>query len=358
MNIFKYQLKTLIRSKSIIFWSLLFPIILGTFFNMAFSNLESAENFQKIKIALVGSDKSFESLIGNLEDLFEYEVLSLDDAKKALDDNKISGYYEINETITTHVKGNGTNSTIMKYVLDNYYIYTSVGMNIYEMKGVILKDISDNNFFNDISNAKVDNTVIYFYSLIGMVCIQAGSFGINAVSTNEANLSKKGARLSVSPTNKLFSLLISLLVALIVQYIELIVILSYFIFILGVNFGYIPQILLISLFGILAGISLGTVVAISNKKKENFKQALLMVFVMSCSFLSGMMAVQIKYLMETKFPILAKINPVSLVTDGLLSLYYEDTSRYFSNILSLFIFSFVMIVIAYSFARRKKYDSI
>ena len=40
---FKYILKALFKNKMLIFWTFAFPIILGTFFNMAFSNIENSE---------------------------------------------------------------------------------------------------------------------------------------------------------------------------------------------------------------------------------------------------------------------------------------------------------------------------
>ena len=54
---FKYALKTLFRDKMLIFWTFAFPIILGTFFNMAFSNIENSEKLEIIDIAIVDNDE-------------------------------------------------------------------------------------------------------------------------------------------------------------------------------------------------------------------------------------------------------------------------------------------------------------
>ena len=53
---FKYMLKTLFKNKMLIFWTFAFPIILGTFFNVAFSNIENSEKFDIIDIAIVNDD--------------------------------------------------------------------------------------------------------------------------------------------------------------------------------------------------------------------------------------------------------------------------------------------------------------
>ena len=53
---FKYSLKTLFRNKELIFWTFAFPIILATFFNMAFSDIENSEKLDIINIAIIQND--------------------------------------------------------------------------------------------------------------------------------------------------------------------------------------------------------------------------------------------------------------------------------------------------------------
>ena len=53
---FKYALKTLYKNKMLLFWTYAFPIILGTFFNMAFSNIENSEKLDIIKIAIIENE--------------------------------------------------------------------------------------------------------------------------------------------------------------------------------------------------------------------------------------------------------------------------------------------------------------
>ena len=66
-----------------------------------------------------------------------------------------------------------------------------------------------------------------------------------------------------------------------------------------------------------------------------------------------------KYIIDTNMPILNKINPASMITDGFYSLYYYDTlDRYWLNIIGILIFSGIMITLSYTSLRRQKYDSI
>ena len=66
-----------------------------------------------------------------------------------------------------------------------------------------------------------------------------------------------------------------------------------------------------------------------------------------------------KYIIDSNIPLLNKINPASMITDGLYSLYYFDTyNRFIFDIVSLIIFSLVMILLSIRGLRRTKYDSI
>ncbi len=72
-----------------------------------------------------------------------------------------------------------------------------------------------------------------------------------------------------------------------------------------------------------------------------------------------MMSVGVKDMINENAPFINYINPVALIMDGLYSLYYyDDYNIYYTSIIFLLIFSFVMMVLSYLFIRRKKYDSI
>ena len=127
---FKYSLKTLFKNKSLIFWTFAFPIILGTFFNMAFSNIESSEKLEIIDIAIVDNDDfksnevlktAFEELSdeNNKDRMFNTKYVSENEAKDLLDKDEISGYLLVDgEDNKIVVKQNGINETIFKYVTE------------------------------------------------------------------------------------------------------------------------------------------------------------------------------------------------------------------------------------------------
>ncbi len=375
-HIFINRLKVLTRNRSLVFWTLVFPILLGTFFNMAFSNLTSEETFNIVDIAVVNdsnykSNTNFSNIITGLsakgdDQIFNTKYVNLDKAKKMLDDNDISGYIYVNDDINLVINSNGVEQTIIKSVVDSYKQNISTVTNIYSYNqqntiDSIIADLNESvDYFKEKNADNNDPTVIYFYTLIGMACLYGGFWGTKTVNENEANLSKHGARLCVSPTHKFTALMAGLLAALIIQFGEVLILLAYLVFGLGVSFGnQLPYILLLTLFGCLAGVSVGCLVGVSNKKSENTKTAIMSTTSLLMAFLSGMMIIDLKILIQNDLPVLAYINPVNLITDGLYSLYYYDTyERFFTNIMFLGIFFIVISIICYMFMRRKKYDSI
>ena len=73
----KYEIKTVMREKDFILWMLLFPIILGTLFKVAFGSIyENAETFHTIPVAVVET-KENEVFAGMLTAMTEGEEPAL-----------------------------------------------------------------------------------------------------------------------------------------------------------------------------------------------------------------------------------------------------------------------------------------
>ena len=146
----------------------------------------------------------------------------------------------------------------------------------------------------------------------------------------------------------------------IVEMIGILIIFLYTIFVLKVDYGNnIPLVILLLSLGSLAGLNLGIAIGTLLKANETTKTGILISITMLFSFLSGMMGITMKYVIDTNVPILNLINPAAMITDGFYSLYYYDTlNRFYFNIISLIVFSIIMLAISYQGLRREKYDSI
>ncbi len=378
-HVFLNQLKIILRNKTLVFWTLSFPIILGFLFNLAFSNLNSAYVFEAVNIAVV-DDAQYQSnsvLSSTIKTLSEkgdsqvFETKYVNDetqAEKLLSDKTIDGYLKIkDDKPTVVVQGGGINQTIIKTAIDqtlemNNAVTSAIMHNPNLLHDKILDKISTSgDYMNDITNKSSDRTVLYFYTLIGMACLYSGFFGIVAVNQNEANLSKLGSRLCVSPTKRSTTLMASLMAGLAVSYIGQLLLYVFLAYILKINFGQNGwAILLIMLFGCLAGVTLGMLVSACNKKGENFKTGLLLGVTMFFSFLAGMMGTKsIKYFIDVNMPVLAYINPVNLISDALFSTYYFGLSgRYWTDLIALIGFIVVSVLLSWIFLRKRKYASL
>ena len=195
---------------------------------------------------------------------------------------------------------------------------------------------------NNISNKNLGYTMIEYYTLIAMAALYGGTISMNATNYKLANMNPVGKRTAISPVSKRKMILGSLLASYIVQLIGLSLLFIFTIFVMKVDYGdNLPLVILLGLAGSLAGLSLGIMISSLFKTNENNKDGILISVTMFWCFLSGMMGITMKYVIDKYVPILNKINPASMMTDGLYALYYYETKeRYFFDIISLLVFSF------------------
>ena len=388
---FIYAFKTLFRNKMLIFWTFAFPIILGTLFNMAFSNIENSEKLKIINIAIIQNENfenneafktSFEELSDedNEDRLFNTQYTTEEKAKELLDNGKIVGYMKLKDDkpILTFATS-GIDETIFKYVTEEIEQTTDIIKNLSETE--IQKEITDGNYnidygkiydnveelikednvrLKNISNSNLSYTMIEFYTLIAMTCLYGGMLSMVSINQTLANMSNKGKRIAVSPTKKSTIILSSLLASYIAQLIGLAILFVYTLLVLKVDYGNNNGlIILLAAIGTFAGLTLGTFVGTILKTNENAKTGILIALTMFWCYLSGMMGITMKYVVDKNVPIINQINPASMITDGFYSLYYYNTlDRYWINIISLLIFAFILIAISFFSLRRQKYDSI
>ena len=383
----KYSLKTLFRSKALIFWTFAFPIILGTFFKMAFSDIENSEKLDIINIAVINNEEFnndivFKNTFKELSDknsenyMFDIKYTTLEESKKLLEEEKITAYILFKDNnIDMSINKNGINETVTKYVIDEVQSKKTILTNI------ITKELANNNYevdYTEITNlvnsimnnskAKFINksrsnlsyTMVEYYTLIAMACLYGSMLSMYIINYILPNMNSVGKRVSISGVYKSSLITSCLIASYIVQIIGIAILFLYTIFVLKVDYGnHIGKVILLMLAGSLAGLSLGVSVSTIIKTNENAKTGILVAITMIMCFLSGMMGITMKYIIDKNAKILNIINPANMITDGFYSLYYYDTfNRYYFNIISLIIFSILMILISYSGLRRQKYDSI
>ena len=315
--------------------------------------------------------------------VFVTQYVSKEQADDLLKNNEITGYIlEGSDKTRIYIKNSGINETIFKNVIDEIYETSDLIENISKekVKELILnnpdkqfniniqliysKVISNYNNqqikINKINNNKMDIVMIEYYSLVAMACLYYSTFGLVTIDNILPNLSNKGKRITVSPVSKLSIVLSSFLASLFVALIGLSILFTFLIFALKVDFGSdLKAVLLLGLLGTLAGISTGMAIGILSKAREETKNGILISISMAGSMLSGMMGITMKYIVDKNIPILNKINPVNMITDGFYALYYYNgNSRFIFNIISLVIYTCIMLTITFVKLRREKYASL
>lgn len=377
-----YRLKCIVRDKQTMFWTLVFPIVLATLFNLALSNIGSAESFSKIKIGIVDNAEYRENTdfikvvdsvssadkSGNESNLFDVKYTSKIDADKLLNDNKIEGYIYFDNGIKLVVKDSGIDQTIIKSFIDDFEQTSStiaaiIGENPAALQNGLLDSISSRtNYLKEVPVGKSapDPVANYFYALIGMACIYGSFMGLKEITALQANLSPQGARVNMAPTHRLKLFLASMSAATTVQLLDISILLAYLTLIQKVNFGsQLGYIVLTCIIGTITGVSFGTCIASIIKKGEGLKIGILISLTMAMSFLSGMMYDGMKYIISTNVPVLSYLNPSNLITDSLYSLsYYNTYTQYFTDMALLCVFAAVFCAVTYLVLRRQRYASL
>lgn len=376
----KYNLKALFKNKGLIFWSFAFPIIMATLFNMAFGNWEESEKFTSINIGIVTNEyfdnniiakNVFNSLSDGDNKIFNITYASKDEVTNLLTDKKIEGIIEYtNSNPSIIINSNSVSSTIIKSVVDeietNNTIFSDLiksgkyaSNDMEEQVNKIIERINSTTInTKDISVKKLDIAVIEYYSLLAMTCLYGGFIAMSAISNSLASASSRGKRVAISPIKKSTAILSSLCASFIVQLIGALLLLIY-INIIGVNLHTnLISLFIITILGVLSGISIGLIVSVMINKSEDTKLGIIIAISMALSVLSGMTGVSLKYVIDSKIPFINKINPAAMITDGLYAVYYENSTRFLNNIISLIIFISLLIVISILYMRRKKYDNI
>ena len=126
-----YQIKRLIHKKDTLFWTLCFPVLLGTMFYFGFGNvMEDNEVMKEIPIAIVeqgevDTDADFVRVINELSGdsenaMFITKNVTEEEASVLLNQEKIKGYYRAGKEIELVVGGSDIQQNIMKQVVDQY----------------------------------------------------------------------------------------------------------------------------------------------------------------------------------------------------------------------------------------------
>lgn len=370
----KYEILQSLRVKDVLFWLILFPIVLGSFFKIAFNGIyEKTTKFSTVPVAVVENkeDEIFRSVMDGIENvdepLFKVTYTDEENALELLEKQDVFGIIWVDKEKSLSVSGEGIEQTIIKSFMEQYavqekIITDTVMTNPADLEKVISALDSEVKTNEDIplTEGNTDNLIQYFYNLIAMVAFFGSLTGLHIVIGSQANLSPLGARKSCSPTPKLITITASLLGSFVVQTICVAVCITYLAFVLKIDFGSrLPLVYLSGILGGYLGVAMGFMIGSFGRMSEGLKVGISMTVTMLCCFLSGLMTGNMKAVVAQHAPWFNKINPAALISDCFYCLnIYEDYDRYIEKNVTMLIITAVFIVIGFLLTRRRKYASL
>ena len=379
MHIFKYSFLSIFRKKSLIFWPLVFPILLGTLFKLAFGDLESANRFSKIPAAVCvtesgGSEYAvslFDGLSTGENALLSVNYMPPDAAEKMLADGKVDGIFTVDGVSLTltisrlNETDGGINQSILKSISDGYLQTVSTVKNIAEKSpenlASTLKSLTEpSERILKTSNVHTNFTSVYFYALLAMASLFGCYLGSAKALENRGDISARAARLGCCPRSKIKLILCDFAAALAVHFLEVMIVIGYVVFVLGIDFGdSIPLIILTSFMGCAVGVSFGMFFTSFVKANAKTIEGMLTGISLFMCFLSGLMVGNMKHVIEKNAPAINRINPAALLSDAYYCLaVYDNYTKYTRVMLTLAAFAAFFFIASAMILRRQQYDSI
>lgn len=380
LHIYKYRLKALFHDKMEFFWNLIFPLLLGTCFYAALSNItKNTETFETIPVAVVLEDSAQETFFKEMMDglsesvdgevpFFHVTYANQTQGEELLTEEQVDGLIILkNGTPSLTILENGINQTIIKNVLDKYIQTNEVitGMipeHLDKLEAVMDAVGSDVAYIRELplTHGNTDPVMDFFFALIAMTCLMGTTVGQYTAMHIKANLSPIGLRKVISPANRMAMILGDMCASLTLSAIGNAMLIVYLKYILKLEFGAgFLLIYVVALIGSLLSICIGMMVGFLPKLSENAKAGINIGITLFSGFLCGLMANGIKQLIEQTCPIINRINPGSLISDALYALNIYDTyEKYIQCLIIMLIMCTVSVFISLTIARRESYDSI
>ncbi len=376
-NMFASRLKCLFRDKTVIFWTALFPIVLAAMMYFAFGGFMEGGEMEPIPVAAVETvvserNEVFLSVFREAsqeagDPLFDLRIVEQEEALRLLQEREVDAIVEVGQTVTLKVLENGLEQSIVKSFLDQYLQTQHMLETLMQKTASLPGAFGEMNFVSQsftkevsLGGATPNLTLSYFYALMAMACLYGSFWGLRNMMDIQANLTPLGARRSIAPAPKWKVILSDAAASLVIQTIELLALLAFLILALQVDFGQqIGLVILTCVVGSMMGISFGSLIGAASRQSEGVKIGMLIGISMTCTFLAGLMFVNMKDIIARYVPVLSYVNPAALLADAFYSLYmFGAGSRYWMNIVVLLGITALFSFISYCIVRRQRYVSL
>ena len=376
-----HNIRLLLRNRGLVFWTLAFPILLGVLFKAALGGLMTTQSFDPVPVAVVDSQEyrlspyktAFDELSRGDDALVTVtSVATTAEGSSLLVDDHVAGVVEvIGDEASLTVATGGMDQTILTLLLDEIAqrvdMVTTLmademapGEDPQAVAAEIMDRLAESGFtLKDASPSSMDPLMAEFFSLVAMAALYGGMFSGTLLNYAQPQLGTVGRRIGVAPTRKSLFVASGIIASYVVEFVGLVLLVVVCRFLFGIDFGSNWGLtLVVASAGALAGLSLGVAVSALVRGGENMKIGVLIGMTMLGALLAGMMGGGLRYRVDATAPLVNKVNPVALITDGFYTLYYHPGSDgLWADLGILLVISLVLIGASMLTLRRQRYDS-
>lgn len=394
---FLVSVKSLVRTPSVIVWVLAFPLIMSAIFLFMFSGMRTDGVVDPVPVALVtpAGEKdgapagSFEQVVDALAEPGEGQLLDLrrvETAAEAADllaAGEVDGYFELADdgapaltvgsayTLSSADGQTAVNRTILETVASSYVQSRALLEEVGRHDPAALADpaaVADALGIQvaveqvQITHARPEEIVRYYYALLGMGALMASQAGMLAVAYAQPGVSALGARRAVSGTSRLRQLAGCVLGAWAVSTVALTLAFAFLRLVVGVDFGGREGLALVSVaVCALLATALGACVgALPIPAGISARSGILTALTCVLSLFAGLYgtaAMELADNLAHTLPWTSWVNPTKLVCDTFYALYYYTSLAPFAARLAACVAgALALLAVAGAIFRRQSYE--
>ena len=394
---FVVSVKSLVRTPSVIVWVLAFPLIMSVIFLFMFSGMRTDGLVDPVPVALVApADEKDDASAGSFTQAAEAlaepgkdQLLDLrrvgtaDEAEVLLASGEIDGYFEIASdgapaltvgsayTLASADGASAVNRTILETVASSYVQSRALLEEVAQRDPAALADpaaVTDALGIQvavervQITHARPEEIVRYYYALLGMSTLMASQAGMLAVAYAQPGVSALGARRAVSGTSRLRQLAGCALGAWAVSTVTLTLAFAFLRLVAGVDFGGREGLALVAVaVCALLATALGACVgALPLSAGISARSGILTALTCVLSLFAGLYgtaAMELADNLAHTLPWTSWVNPTKLVCDTFYALYYYTSLAPFAARLAACVAgALALLAVAGAIFRRQSYE--
>lgn len=394
---FLVSVKSLVRTPSVIVWVLAFPLIMSAIFLFMFSGMRTDGVVDPVPVALVtpAGEKdgapvgSFEQVVDALAEPGEGQLLDLrrvETAAEAADllaAGEVDGYFELADdgapaltvgsayTLASADGKTAVNRTILETVASSYVQSRALLEEVAQRDPAVLADpaaVADALGIQvaveqtQITHARPEEIVRYYYALLGMAALMATQAGMLAVAQAQPGVSALGARRAVSGTSRLRQLAGCVLGAWAVSTVALTLAFVFLRLVVGVDFGgreglALVAVVVCALLATALGACVGALpIPAGISARSGILTALTCVLSLFAG-LYGTAAMELADNLARALPWTSWVNPTKLVCDTFYALYYYTSLAPFAaRVAACVAGALALLAVAGAIFRRQSYE--